>query len=110
MANQGSSNLPFPPQQPQGPPPERLSDILPSVLPLAHQYLENQRQELALRERALERDAKLEEKEVTFEHQQWRWQVVFLAGVFVAFFLIAAGLIFYLRELNAGLLVLSHLA
>lgn len=113
--------LPVVPQSDQGPSPERLSDILPSILPLAQQYLENQRHELALKERALERDAELqekaverdaavEEKEIAFEHQQWRWQVIFLAGMSLAFLGIASGLIFYLRELNAGLLVLSHLA
>jgi len=36
--------------------------------------------------------------------------MLFVAGVFGAFFAIAAGLIFYLRERDAGLLVLSHLA
>lgn len=38
----------FTPTPPSGPPPERLSDILPSVLPLAQQYLDNQRHELWL--------------------------------------------------------------
>jgi len=95
---------------PSGAPPERLSDILPSVLPLAQQYLDNQRHELALRGRALDQDSRLEEKEIALESQQWRWQVLVLAGACVALLLISSGLIFCLREINAGLLVLSHLA
>jgi hypothetical protein len=98
------------PTPPSGPPPERLSDILPSVLPLAQQYLDNQRHELALRERSLDRESRLEEKEIGVASQQWRWQVIFLAGVCLALLAISGGLIFYLREVNAGLLVLSHLA
>lgn len=108
MTKDDSSDLT--PSPPGGPPPERLSDLLPSVLPLAQQYLDNQRHELALRERALDRDSKLEEKEIGVASQQWRWQLLFLAGVCLALLAISAGLMFYLREVNAGLLVLSHLA
>ena len=102
-------NLPGP-QAPQGQQPERLSDILPSLVPLAKEYLANQARDVALKERALDHDAKLDEKEIVIGAQQWRWQAAFVAGLCLAFLLIAAGLIFYLREVNAGLLVLSHLA
>lgn len=102
-------NLPGP-QTPQGPQPERLSDILPSLVPLAKEYLANQARDVALRERGMDHDAKLDEKEIVIGAQQWRWQVVFVAGLCLAFLSIAAGLIFHLREINAGLLVLSHLA
>ncbi len=111
MNERGGGNLPVGPQPPQGPQqPERLSDILPSVLPLAQKFLANQEHAIALKARADERDATLDEKQMLIDAQQWKWRTVFLAGVFGAFFAIAAGLIFYLRERDAGLLVLSHLA
>lgn len=110
MTNDKGGGGDISPTPPSGQPPERLSDILPSVVPLAQQYLDNQRHELALKERALDRDGRLEEKEITVASQQWRWQILVLAGLCLALLAISAGLIFYLREVNAGLLVLSHLA
>lgn len=104
------SGHPRQPPQPGPQHPERLSDILPSILPVAGEYLANQRHELALKERELERDAKLDEKQMDIDAGQWKWQVAFLSLVCFAFFAFAAGLVFYLREINAGLLVLSHLA
>jgi hypothetical protein len=104
-----SENLPSP-QTPQGPQPERLSDILPSLVPLAREYLANQARDVALRERELDHDARLDEKQIGIDAQQWRWQAALVAILCLAFLAIAAGLIFLLREINAGLLVLSHLA
>lgn len=70
--------------------PERLSDILPSLVPLAKEYLANQARDAALRERELDHDARLDEKEIVIDAQQWRWQVTFVAGLCLAFLSIAA--------------------
>jgi hypothetical protein len=91
------------------PPEERLSDILPSLLPLAQQFLDNQRRELALREQALGVDAAREADERAVAARQWRWQMSLLAAACVAFLAIAGGLMFWVNEVDAGLLVVSHL-
>ena len=41
--------------------------------------------------------------------RQWRWQMSLLAAACVAFLAIAGGLMFWVNEVDAGLLVVSHL-
>ena len=95
---------------------DRASDSWPSLLPLAQQFLDNQRRDIALRERALERDARLGEQARALAAAQWRWAVICLAAVYLALLGFGAGFILYLdrgqsyvANVNVPLLIVSHI-
>ena len=95
---------------------DRASDSWPSLLPLAQQFLDNQRRDIALRERALERDTRLGEHARALAATQWRWAVLCLAAVCLAFLGVGAGLILhlsrgqsYVGNVNVPLLLVSHI-
>jgi hypothetical protein len=95
---------------------DRVSDSWPALLPLAHQLLDNQRRDIALRERALERDARLGEQARALAAAQWRWAVLCLAAVYLVFLGLGAGLIVllshpqaYTGNVNMPLLIVSHI-
>jgi hypothetical protein len=95
---------------------DRVSDSWPSLLPLAQEFLDNQRRDIALRERALERDARLGEQARALAAAQWQWVVLCLAAVYLAFLGLGAGLILllsrtqaYTGNVNVPLLIVSHI-
>jgi hypothetical protein len=95
---------------------DRGSDSWPSLLPLAQEFLDNQRRDIALRERALERDARLGEQARALAAAQWRWVVLCLAAVYLAFLGLGTGLILhwsrvesYVGNINVPLLIVSHI-
>ena len=95
---------------------DRVSDSWPSLLPLAQQFLDNQRRDIALRERALERDARLGEQARALAAAQWRWALLCLAAVYLAFLGLGTGLILhwsrvesYVGNVNVPLLLVSHI-
>ena len=95
---------------------DRVSDSWPSLLPLAQEFLDNQRRDIALRERALERDARIGEQARALAAAQWRWVVLCLAAVYLAFLGLGAGLILhwsrvesYVGNINVPLLIVSHI-
>jgi hypothetical protein len=95
---------------------DRALDSWPSLLPLAEQFLDNQRRDIALRERALERDARLGEQARALAAAQWRWALLCLAAVYLAFLGLGTGLILhwsrvgsYVGNVNVPLLIVSHI-
>jgi hypothetical protein len=95
---------------------DRALDSWPSLLPLAQQFLDNQRRDIALRERALERDARLGEQARALAAAQWRWALLCLAAVCLAFLGLGTGLILhwsrvesYVGNVNVPLLLVSHI-
>ena len=95
---------------------DRALDSWPSLLPLAQQFLDNQRRDIALRERALERDARLGEQARALAAAQWRWALLCLAAVYLAFLGLGTGLILYwsrvgsyVGNVNVPLLIVSHI-
>jgi hypothetical protein len=95
---------------------DRALDSWPSLLPLAQQFLDNQRRDIALRERALERDARLGEQARALAAAQWRWALLCLAAVCLAFLGLGTGLILqwsrvesYMGNVNVPLLLVSHI-
>jgi hypothetical protein len=95
---------------------DRALDSWPSLLPLAQQFLDNQRRDIALRERALERDARLGEQARALAAAQWRWALLCLAAVYLGFLGLGAGLILhwsrvesYVGNVNVPLLLVSHI-
>lgn len=95
---------------------DRALDSWPSLLPLAQQFLDNQRRDIALRERALERDARLGEQARALAAAQWRWALLCLAAVYLAFLGLGTGLILhwsrvesYVGNVNVPLLLVSHI-
>ena len=95
---------------------DRASDSWPSLLPLAQQFLDNQRRDIALRERALERDARLGEQARALAAAQWRWALLCLAVVCLAFLGLGTGFILqwsrvesYMGNVNVPLLLVSHI-
>jgi hypothetical protein len=95
---------------------DRGSDSWPSLLPLAQQFLDNQRRDITLRERALERDARLGEQARALAAAQWRWALLCLAAVYLGFLGLGAGLILhwsrvesYVGNVNVPLLLVSHI-
>ena len=95
---------------------DRALDSWPSLLPLAQQFLDNQRRDIALRERALEWDARLGEQARALATAQWQWVVLCLAAVYLAFLGLGAGLILllsrtqaYTGNVNVPLLIVSHI-
>ena len=95
---------------------DRASDSWPSLLPLAQQFVDNQRRDIALRERALERDARLGEQARALAAAQWRWALLCLAAVYLGFLGLGTGLILhwsrvesYVGNVNVPLLIVSHI-
>jgi hypothetical protein len=95
---------------------DRALDSWPSLVPLAQEFLDNQRRDIALRERALERDARLGEQARALAAAQWQWVVLCLAAVYLAFLGLGAGLILllsrtqaYTGNVNVPLLIVSHI-
>jgi hypothetical protein len=95
---------------------DRALDSWPSLLPLAQQFLDNQRRDIALRERALERDARLGEQARALAAAQWRWALLCLAVVCLAFLGLGTGFILqwsrvesYMGNVNVPLLLVSHI-
>ena len=95
---------------------DRVSDSWPSLLPLAQEFLDNQRRDIALRERALARDARLGEQARAHAAAQWQWVVLCLAAVYLAFLGLGTGLILhwsraesYVGNVNVPLLIASHI-
>jgi hypothetical protein len=95
---------------------DRLSDGWPALLPLAQQFLDNQRRDIAVRERALERDTRLAEEARAFSAAGWRWAVVCLSAVCIAVLLLGAALILqqsrvqaWVGNVNVPLLIVSHI-
>ena len=95
---------------------DRVLDSWPSLLPLAQQFLDNQRRDIALRERALERDARLGEQARALAAAQWRWALLCLAVVCLAFLGLGTGFILqwsrvesYMGNVNVPLLLVSHI-
>ena len=95
---------------------DRALDSWPSLLPLAQQFLDNQRRDIALRERALERDARLGEQARALAAAQWRWVVLCLAAVYLAILGLGTVLILhwsrvesYVVNVNVPLLLVSHI-
>lgn len=100
--------------------PESIVDVLTPLVPLAKTYLENKnreveaqvqlqsqqlevtkmqgQQEFSLKSRAMDMER--------FKFSRFYWLVFF---IIVALLGIAAGMIFYLRDVDKGLLVISHL-
>jgi hypothetical protein len=95
---------------------DRGLDSWPSLLPLAQQFVDNQLRDIALRERALERDARLGEQARALAAAQWRWALLCLAAVYLGFLGLGTGLILhwsrvesYVGNVNVPLLIVSHI-
>jgi hypothetical protein len=93
---------------------DRASDGWSLLLPLAQQFLDNQRRDLALRERAREREVRREQARA-LAAAQWRWVVLCLAAVYLALLGLGAGLILHwtrvqpdVGNVNVPLLIVSH--
>lgn len=98
----------------------KMSDLVPIAESFADGYLENQRQanETQLEVAKMQLEAQKHRDEMTkqirhgvqaFERHKFNLQFWFLVFIAVAVFGFAAGLIFVLREVNTGILILTHI-
>jgi hypothetical protein len=95
---------------------ESIRAFLEPLVPLAKDLITNQQKELALRETQIQKQAEYDIKALDFDthnldFDRHKFDRQFLLLMVIVLFIcgLSAGIIFYIKDIHAGLLVLSHL-
>lgn len=95
------------------PQPETLAEVIAPLIPLAESYFkqgnETLKAQLEVTKMQSEHDFSLKEKQLQFDLHKFNWLFVLLLMLSLCLIAIAGGIIFVLRDVQTGLLLLSHL-
>ncbi len=89
--------------------PEKLVDIIKPLVPLATTALENTNKELELKNKQIEMQAEYAAKALEFKRYRFNRAFWLITAITLGVLSISSGIIFGLKDINAGLLVLSHI-
>ncbi len=95
------------------PQPETLAEVIAPLIPLAESYFrqgnETLKAQLEVTKMQSEHDFSLKEKQLQFDLFKFKWLYVLAGLLMAALIAIASGIIFVLRDVERGVLIISHL-
>lgn len=93
--------------------PESLAEVLVSLTPTIKDFVktnaENAKAQLEVSKMVSQQDFSLKSKQIDVELSKFKWVYVLVTLLMVALIGIAAGIIFVLRDVEKGVLIISHL-
>lgn len=93
--------------------PESLAEVIATLTPTIKDYVktsaENAKAQLEVSKMVSQQDFSLKSKQIDVELSKFKWVYVLVTLLMVALIGIAAGIIFVLRDVEKGVLIISHL-